>query len=115
MKTIEQNNIEMVTAKIEEMWNKGDIYHTDQFFAEQMAQAFENQHYILAETLAQGEKVIARIVITGTHNGNFAGNPPTDKSVQITQFREFHIVDGKIADQSGWFDTGTLLPQIQAK
>ena len=31
MKTIEQNNIEMVTAKIEELWNKGDIYQTDQF------------------------------------------------------------------------------------
>ncbi|MCI1772578.1 MAG: ester cyclase [Paenibacillus lautus] len=115
MKTIEQNNIEMVTAKIEELWNKGDIYQTDQFFAEQIAEAFEDQHYMLADTLAQGEKVIARIVITGTHNASFAGNPPTGKSVQITQFREFHIVDGKITNHSGWFDTGTLLPQIQAK
>lgn len=115
MKTIEQNHIEMVTAKIEEIWIKGDIYHTDQFFAEQIAESFQDQHYTLAEILAQGEKVIARIVITGTHNGNFAGNPPTGKSVHITQFREFHIADGKITNHRGWFDTGTLLPQIQAK
>ncbi|WP_237763032.1 ester cyclase [Paenibacillus sp. A3] len=34
--------------------------------------------------------------------------------MKITQFREFRVVDDRIAEHRGWFDTGTLLPQLQA-
>ncbi|MFC5651986.1 ester cyclase [Paenibacillus solisilvae] len=115
MKTVEQKNVEAVTAFIEVLWNQGDLDRTDQFFAEQIAEAFTDRHYAVDEILAQGEKVVARVMITGTHTGMFAGHAPTGKSVKITQFREFHVVDGKIAGHHGWFDTGTLLPQIQAR
>jgi len=115
MKTIEQKNIETVTAFIEALPNPSDLDHTDQFFVKQLGEAFADKHYALEETIAQGEKVIARIVITGTHKGTFAGHSPTGKSVKLTQFREFRVVDDKIVEHHGWFDTGTLLPQIQAK
>lgn len=114
MKTVEQNNVEAVTAFIDDISNQGVLDHTDQFFAEQLGVAFTDRHYAVDEILAQGEKVTARILITGTHTGMFAGNAPTGKSVKITQFREFRVVDGKIAEHRGWFDSGTLLPQIQA-
>ncbi|MCH5585986.1 ester cyclase [Shimazuella sp. AN120528] len=65
------------------------------------------------EVFVREEKAIARIIITAVHDGVFAGNAPTKKSVQITQYREFQVVDGKIIKHKGWFDTGTLLPQIQ--
>jgi predicted ester cyclase len=115
MKTIEQRNVDTVTAFIEALWHQGDLERTDQFFAGQIAEAFTDRHYEVDEILALGEKVVARIVLTGTHTGTFAGNPPTGKSVRITQFREFRVVDGRIAERFVWFDTGTLLPQIQAR
>lgn len=114
MKTMEQRNVEAVTAFIEDASNRSELDRTEQFFAEQLVEAFTDRHFAVDEFLAQGEKVTARILITGTHTGMFAGNAPTGKSVTITQFREFRVVDGKIAEQHGWFDTGTLLPQIQA-
>jgi predicted ester cyclase len=113
MKTIEQKNTETVTAFIDALTNQSELEHTDQFFAKQIGEAFADKHCTVDEIIAQGEKVIARIVMTGTHKGTFAGNPPTGKSVKITQFREFRVVDGKIVEHRGWFDTG-FLPQIQA-
>lgn len=114
MKTVGQKNVEIVTAFIEAAENRSELDRTEQFFAEQLGEAFTDRHYAVGEILAQGEKVTARIIITGTHQGAFAGKAPTGKSVKITQFREFRVVDGRIAEHCGWFDTGTLLPQLQA-
>ncbi|NEN85690.1 ester cyclase [Paenibacillus elgii] len=114
MKTVEQKNIEIVTAFIEAAGNRSELDRTEQFFAEQFGEAFTDRHYAVDEILAQGEKVTARIAITGTHQGAFAGKAPTGRSVKITQFREFRVVDGQIVAHRGWFDTGTLLPQLQA-
>ncbi|NOU84646.1 ester cyclase [Paenibacillus sp. LMG 31460] len=114
MKTIEQKNIETVTAFIEAFSNQNDLDCTDQFFSKQIGEAFPDKLYAVEEVIAQGEKVIARIFMTGTHKGTFAGNSPTGNSVKATQFREFRVVDGQIVEHRGWFDTATLLPQIKA-
>ncbi len=114
MKTLEQANVEIVTAFIEDAANQSILDQTDQFFAPQIAAAFTDRRYTVDEILVQGEKVIARIIMTAVHSGEFAGNAPTGKVVRATQFREFRVMDGTIAEHRGWFDTATLLPQIQA-
>lgn len=115
MKTMEQKNVDAVTAFIEDLSNQSILDHTNQFFAEQIVEAFADRRYTVDEILAQGEKIIARIIMAGTNIGAFAGNAPTGKLVKATQFREFRVVDGKIAEHRGWFDTATLLPQLQAQ
>jgi predicted ester cyclase len=115
MKTMEQKNVEAVTAFIEDIANQSMLEKTDQFFAPQIAEAFTDRWFTVDEILAQGEKVIARIFMTAVHAGHFAGNAPTGKTVKATQFREFRVIDGNIAEHRGWFDTATLLPQIQAQ
>ncbi|KRE82465.1 hypothetical protein ASG89_14505 [Paenibacillus sp. Soil766] len=115
MKTMEQKNVEAVTAFISDIANQQLLEKTNQFFAPQIAEAFTDRQFIVDEILAQEEKVIARILITAVHAGHFAGNAPTGKSVKLTLFREFRVVDGIIVEHRGWFDTGTLLPQIKAQ
>ncbi|WP_028609266.1 ester cyclase [Paenibacillus harenae] len=114
MNALERKNVEAVTAFIENEANHGELYRTDQFFAPQITEAFTDRSCAVDEILIQGDKVTARILITGTHTGSFAGNLPTGKAVKVTQFREFRVVDGEIIEHRGWFDTGTLLHQIQA-
>ena len=113
--TMEQRNAEAVTAFIEDAANRSVLEKTDQFFAPQIAEAFADRRYAVDEILAQGDKVVARIFMTAVHIGNFAGNAPTGKTVTVTQFREFRVAGGKIAEHRGWFDTATLLPQIQTQ
>jgi predicted ester cyclase len=35
------------------------------------------------EQIAEGEKVVTRFTLTGTHQGEFMGIPPTGKSVEV--------------------------------
>lgn len=115
MNQVEHKNVEIVTAFIENAANLSMLDKTDQFFAPQIVEAFADRRYTVDEILVQGEKVIARIFMTTVHSGDFAGNAPTGKTVKATQFREFRVIDGKIAAHRGWFDTATLLPQIQTQ
>jgi predicted ester cyclase len=114
MNTTEQKNLEAVTAFLQEKANENLLNETDQFFSPQITEAFIHRQYEVDEIFVQGEKVIARIIISAVHTGAFAGNAPTGKSIKITQYRHFQVADGKIIKHQGWFDTGTLLPQIQS-
>ncbi|MXQ54678.1 ester cyclase [Shimazuella alba] len=113
MNTTEQKNLEAVTAFLQDKVNENLLNETNQYFSQQVAEAFTNRKYEVDEIFVQGEKAIARIIISAVHTGGFAGNVPTNKPVKISQYRHFQVVDGKIVNHQGWFDTGTLLPQIQ--
>jgi predicted ester cyclase len=81
MKTMEQKNTETVTAFIEAFWNQTDLDCTDQFlsadyrelssqskeglkqFAGKIVDAFPDKHYSVEEIIAQGEKVLVRMVV----------------------------------------------------
>ncbi|SHE87502.1 SnoaL-like polyketide cyclase [Seinonella peptonophila] len=115
MQSIEQKNSELVTQFIENVKNQTFLNRTEQSFAPQMAKSFTDQKYTIDEILAQGEKVIARTLITAIHSGLFDGHEPTGKTVQITQFHEFQLLAGEIVKHYAWFDTATLLPQLQAE
>ncbi|MFB5762422.1 ester cyclase [Paenibacillus medicaginis] len=115
METMEHKNAETVIEFIEDTENWSALEKTDQFFVPQFVEAFTDRRFAVDEIMAQGEKVIAKIFMTALHSGHFAGNAATGKTVTVTQFREFRVVDGKITEHRGWFDTATLLPQIQAQ
>jgi len=111
----ERNNAEAVKAFIEDPANRELLERTEQFFAGQWPEAFEDRQYAAEEILVQGDKAVARIAMTGTHVGAFAGIEATGRAIQATQFREFRLEDGRILEHSGWFDTGLLLPQLQSR
>jgi predicted ester cyclase len=133
MKTMEQKNTETVTAFIEAFWNQNDLDCTDQFlsadyqelsyqskegmkqFAGKIVEAFPDKHYTVEEIIAQGEKVIVRMVVKGTNKGMFMGNSPTGNSIDVTLYRQYRVVDGKIVEHRGWIDMVTMWRQIQAK
>jgi predicted ester cyclase len=50
-----------------------------------------------------GDTVIARVRMTGTHKGEYFGIPPTGKSVGITGIDIVRIEDGKAVETLGRF------------
>ncbi|MFD0587356.1 ester cyclase [Paenibacillus sp. GCM10027627] len=109
-----EQNREAVQDFIADLSNRSELEITDQFFVEEMKEAFSNWQWELADCLAEQAEATARIIITAKHTGTFAGHAATGKVVNVTQFREFHLKDGQITAHRGWFDTGTLLPQLQS-
>lgn len=54
----------------------------------------------------QGNRVVYRTTITGTHTGDFLGTPPTGKSIKVNDFTLLRIEHGKI--QEWWYECNLL-------
>lgn len=59
--------------------------------------AFPDLHVAIDELIAEGDKVFCRSTMTGTHDGEYKGIPPTGRNISAESAEVFRIVDGKIA------------------
>jgi predicted ester cyclase len=66
------------------------------------------------ELVGEGDKVVWRISVSGTHNGPFLGLPPSGKSVKFGAHYTFRFERGKIVERWSTLDRLTLLVQIGA-
>jgi len=131
MKTIEQNNVETVNQFIEAFWNQSELDSVDRFlsddyqelayqskeglkkFAATILEAFPDKRYTVEEIIGQGDRVLVRMTVKGTHQGMFFGTAPTGNTIDVTLYRQYRVVDGKIAEHRGWIDMVTMWSQIR--
>jgi steroid delta-isomerase-like uncharacterized protein len=72
-------------------------------------------HTEIQDLIAENDKVVARILMTGTHTGDFYGIPATGKRVEFTGVYIVRIVNGKIVEHWGEEDSYGLLLQLGLK
>ncbi len=65
---------------------------------EWLRQGFSNIRVAILDLLAEGDKVVARVEMTGDHDGEFVGLEPTGRSWQYQHVHIFRIEDGLIAE-----------------
>ena len=58
-------------------------------------QSFPDLHCSIDELIAEGDRVFCRSTITGTHDGEYKGIPPTGRHVASESAEVFRIGDGK--------------------
>ncbi len=61
--------------------------------------AFPDQEYSLADLIAEDDRVVGRLVLTGTHRGAFMGVAPTGKRVTTHLIEIVRIEAGKIVER----------------
>ncbi|MBI3150933.1 MAG: ester cyclase [Chloroflexi bacterium] len=66
----------------------------------------------IQDLVAEGDKVVARVIMTGTHTGDFYGIPATGMRVEFSGIYIARIVDGKIVEHWGEEDGISLLQQL---
>lgn len=104
-----------------EQLNKGDIARIDEDFAAdvvvhapggqeahgleegkrliiKMWRAFPDHHETVDDMVTEGDKVVARVTWTGTHQGEFQGIAPTGKQVTFTAITIYRVSGGKIVE-----------------
>jgi predicted ester cyclase len=60
-------------------------------------EAFPDMHVALDDLIAEGDRVFLRSTLTGTHDGEYKGIPPTGRPVATECAEVFRIADGRFA------------------
>jgi steroid delta-isomerase-like uncharacterized protein len=74
--------------------------------------AFPDGQTTTDDLVAEGDKVVERFTLVGTHKGDFMGIPASGKQVRITGMSIFRIANGKIVEHWGENDAMGLLMQL---
>jgi hypothetical protein len=98
---------EVVRRYYDVVINGRDLDAVDEFFAdERMVEgvrrgcfsyftAFPDMHVSLDELIAEGDAVFLRSTITGTHDGEYKGIPPTGRHIASEAAEVFRVSGGR--------------------
>lgn len=74
--------------------------------------AFPDWHYTIEDLIAEGDKVVARVTVRGTHQGDFLGIPSTGKQATMTEIQIVRVAFGQIVDMWANVDLLGMLQQL---
>jgi steroid delta-isomerase-like uncharacterized protein len=121
---------------VEEVGNKGNLYLADDIFDRYLAHqpdgsvlergpedvkrfmgefrnAFPDFHTIIEDQIAEGDKVVSRWRMRGTHEGEFRGIAPTGMELEITGIGIFRFSsEGKVVESWDNFDQLGMMRQL---
>ena len=118
--TLEANKA-VVRRYIEEVVNQGHLERIPEFVAASFVEdrrqvemsvhrAFPDWHMTIEEMAAEGDLVMKRDTITGTHQGEIMGFAPTGQKLSFSEITVDRVVDGKIAQ---WWGENNVLEVLQ--
>ena len=134
-----EQNKELATRMVEEIFNRGNVGKADEFLALDFVEreelppgilggregvkqltvmlrsAFPDFKATVDDIVAEGDKVVIRQTWTGTHTGGeFMGVPPTGKSVSVGVIDIIRVANGKFAEHWGQMDSTAMMQQLGA-
>lgn len=128
-------NKALVHRAHEEVWSEGDLSVVDEIWAPDLVwhpplgpdlagtdalrervqmhrSTFPDWREELTEVVAEGDRVAASWISTGTDEGGFRGNPATGRTVRIREMGLYRIVNGRIVEQWVLADVLSLQQQL---
>lgn len=78
-------------------------------------EAFPDVNIGVDEMIAEGDKVVLRWTLTGTHQGNYQGIPATGKAIKWNGIDIYTLADGKIAGINRASDPNAIAKQLAAQ
>ena len=131
-------NKRLVLRWFEEVWNNGRAEAIEELFAENgiahglsedpdnpvrgpkdyrpfhsmLRGAFPNIKVVVEDMIAEGDKVTARCLVQGKHEGDHLGIEATNQEVDFTGITIVRIADGQIVEAWNNFDFSKMNKQI---
>jgi len=121
-------NKTLIREFFEQVWNQGSEAAIDRFIAEDAAgndpdfgigregfkrqwrlwrEAFPDLRFAIEEMVAEGDTVVARWTLTGTHQGQFLGFVPTGRRIRVGGMSLDHLRNGVLVSGfDGWDNLG---------
>jgi steroid delta-isomerase-like uncharacterized protein len=82
-----------------------------QFFMA-FAAAVPDAHFVIEDVIAEGDRIVTRLTVTGTQTGPLPGIPPTGNKFSMTGIDVFRLDDGKIIEHWDAVDQLGMLQQL---
>jgi steroid delta-isomerase-like uncharacterized protein len=122
MKNLIESNKTLIETYFYEVWNKGNLEILDQIIDPAyvnhnpstvnpppgpeglkpiilaMRKGLPDLNYTIEETIITEDRVVARVLVKGTHLDSLFGIPPTGKNIEIRQINVESILNGKIIE-----------------
>jgi predicted ester cyclase len=77
-----------------------------------LLRVYPDIHLTVDDVIAEGDKVVARNTVTGTHQGEFMGVGPTGTSVTYNEIFIFRFAAGRVVETWGVVDVYAQMKQI---
>src|SRR5215203_1213439 len=130
---VEEVNKAIFRRYVEEVTNRGNLELADEIFDRYLAHqpgglvlergpedvkrfngefrsAFHNFRLSIDEQIAEGDKVVSRITVRGTHQREFRGMAPTGKEIELKGITIFRFSDeGKVVETWDSYDQLSLM------
>jgi steroid delta-isomerase-like uncharacterized protein len=81
-------------------------------FFSSLGTAFPNMEIVVEDLIAEGDRVVGRVIFRGTHSGEFQGMPPTGKQLEMQVVDIMRIEEGKIVERWGVADNLAMMQQL---
>jgi steroid delta-isomerase-like uncharacterized protein len=130
-----EENKAIVRRYLDEVWNKKNVNILDELMAPNYARylpgldkpldragqkqriagfhaAMPDLALFIEDLFAEGDRVVFRVMIRGTHQGTFMGVAPTGKQLTVTAIDIARLENGKIVDHWGQMDMPGLMRQL---
>jgi steroid delta-isomerase-like uncharacterized protein len=77
-----------------------------------LLQAFPELRLTVEDLIGEDDKVVARIVCTGTHLGEYMGLEPSGKSIAYDEIFIFRFANGRVVETWGVVDVFSQMKQL---
>lgn len=77
-----------------------------------LRRGFPDASWSLEEVVGEGNVLVARFSVVGTHEGEFEGYAPSHRAVKVSAMNLYRLKGGKIVREFAQFDHLSLLWQI---
>lgn len=77
-----------------------------------LMRAYPDLHITIEDLIAEGDKVVSRNTVTGTHQGEYMGIPPTGNSVTYNEVIITRFADGRIVETWAVVDVLAQMRQL---
>jgi predicted ester cyclase len=124
MTSEQERNKAVVRRLVEEVLNGGQLDVIGELYAPELAAAamdwiapflasFPDTYMEIIDLVAEGDRVAARFICSGTHTGEWLGHAPTGRRFErIDEAGFYRIREGRIVESWGVEDTLRRLEQL---
>lgn len=92
----------------------GEVHGPDglEEFMRGLVTGFPDFQVTIIDMLSSENLVMYEANLAGTHDGEFAGAPPTGREFDLRAMEKFHITDGNVREHRVYFDQQELFEQL---